>query len=52
MCGFMKGMGLGLMLDIAAGVGFTADKRRCRMVHRAARSMGDMAERMADALGM
>ena len=53
MCGFIKGMGAGMVLGVCLGAGLAADKRRSRkMLHRAARNMSDMAERMADALGI
>lgn len=53
MCGFIRGMGAGLAVGVCVGFGLAADKRRSkRMMHRAARSMSDMADRVADALGM
>ena len=53
MCSFIKGMGAGLVVGMCVGVSLAADKRRSkRMMHRAARSMSDMADRVADALGM
>ena len=53
MCGFIKGMGAGMVLGMCVGVTLTADKRRSRkMINRAVRNMGDIAEKMADAIGM
>ena len=53
MCGFIKGMGAGMVLGMCVGVTLAADKRRSRkMINRAVRNMGDIAEKMADAIGM
>lgn len=53
MCSFMKGMGAGLMVGVCVGVTLTADKRRSKkMINRAVRNMNDMADRMAEALGI
>ncbi len=53
MCSFMKGMGAGLIVGMCVGVSLTADKRRSKkMLHRAVRNMSEMADKMADALGI
>lgn len=53
MCGFIKGMGAGMILGVCVGAGLTMDKRRSKkMIHRAVRNMEDMVERMTDAVGM
>lgn len=53
MCSFLKGMGAGLMVGVCVGVTMTADKRRSKkMINRAVRNMGDMMDRLSDALGM
>ena len=53
MCSFLKGMGAGLAVGMCVGVSLAADKRRSKkMLNRAVKSMSDMAERMADALGI
>ncbi len=53
MCGFIKGMGAGMVLGVCAGMALSGDKRRNKkMIHRAVRSMEDMVERMSDAVGM
>ena len=53
MCNFIKGVGTGMMLGVALGVGLSMDKRRSKkMIHRAVRSMEDMVERVTDAVGM
>ena len=53
MCSFMKGMGAGLMVGVCVGFTLAADKRRSKkMINRAVRSVNDMADRMAEALGM
>ena len=53
MCGFIKGMGTGMIVGAWMGAAFSMDKRRSRkMVHRAVRNMEDMVEKMADAVGM
>ena len=53
MCGFVKGMGTGMLLGVAVGVGLSMDQRRSKkMIHRAVRNMEDMVEKMTDAMGM
>lgn len=53
MCGFIKGMGAGMVLGVCVGVGLSMDKRRSKkMIHRAVRNMEDMVERMSNAVGM
>jgi len=53
MCGFIKGMGAGMVVGVCVGMGLSMDKRRSKkMIHRAVRSMEDMVERVSDAVGM
>ncbi|MBR5490073.1 MAG: hypothetical protein IKV79_02245 [Oscillospiraceae bacterium] len=53
MCGFMKGLGAGMIAGVCVGMTLTMDKRRSKkMLHRAVRTMEDMAERVSDAIGM
>ena len=53
MCGFIKGMGAGMILGVCVGAAISMDKRRSKkMVHRAVRNMEDMMEKMAVAIGM
>ncbi len=53
MCGFIKGMGAGMILGVCVGAGLSMDKRRSKkMVYRAVRNMENMMDKMADAVGM
>ncbi len=53
MCSFLKGMGAGLMVGVCLGFSLAADKRHSKkMMHRVVRNMGDMVERMGEAMGM